>query len=467
MAVPKVAITGGAGVGKTALFRWILGRKVMASKDDVQDPALLRPRALAEVGAGDDTRYFDLVDAGALVGSARDDRLPGEATAADLLLFVVDIGREPAPAETEAACQLGYMKTPVILVMNKADTPASEGRAENFARFGRGRRIAVSAAADRNREGLMGLIAELLPRPVPKPAGAPVKLALVGRPGAGKSTLVQFLGQSEWAVEPNGPGRDLKLQIDGRELILLAGSAREGGAESVVPVDLGLMQDAERAIDRADVVLLMLDITRGISRIDRQLADRIASRYKPCIFAINKLDRLAPGTSGPVAGVLVKHASAVQHAFRAMSYMPLAFLSAQSGASVREMLEAAAALDGQAQSKINPRTLNWVLRQAVERYPLPPNGEHVPQIQHATQVAVAPPTIVFHVNSTSLFDLAYQRYLLNVIRQQLPFHDVPIKLHLRSRRAAPPPAANPTAEAGNGVNGEAHDPQGLLCRTAD
>lgn len=465
MAVPKVAITGGAGVGKSALFRWIQGRRVGASQEDGRDATALKPRALAEVGEGEETRYFDLVDAGAITGSNRDERLPREAATADLVLFVVDINREPNLAETEAAHQLGYLKVPVILVMTRADTPASEGRAEVYARFGRGRRVAVSATTGRNRDGLMGLIAELLPRPEPKPAEAPVKLGLVGRPGAGKSSLAQYLASSEWAVEStaNGTGQDLGLRINGQELILLGGAAHARAGS----FDLGLVQDAERTIDRADVVLLMLDITKGISRIERQIAERIAARYRPSIFAINKLDRLAPGTAGPMAGVLVKHANAVQNAFRSMSYMPLAFLSAQSGASVREVLEAAAALDRQAQSKVTPRTLNWVLRQAVERYPLPANGRQVPQIQHATQVAVAPPTIVIHVNSTTLFDHAYQRYLLNVIRQHLPFHDVPIKLHLRSRRATPLTAASQAAEAGNDLGGAANDSQGLVCQTAD
>ena len=140
-----------------------------------------------------------------------------------------------------------------------------------------------------------------------------------------------------------------------------------------------------------------------------------------------------------------RFANLVQHAFRTMSYMPLAFITAKTGKNVKALLNLSQSLYKQAKKRVGTGTLNRVLREAVEAHPPAMRENRTPRIYYATQVGVAPPTIVLFVNSTRLFDPTYQRYLLNVFREKLPFHDIPIKLYLRSRKQTEP-GARPSSD---------------------
>ncbi len=183
---------------------------------------------------------------------------------------------------------------------------------------------------------------------------------------------------------------------------------------------------------------MFLDPTQGISRLDKQLADYIAQQHKPCIFAVNKWDLMVADRDDPSQGNLGRFANLIQHSFRTMSYMPIAFITAKTGKNVKAMLNLSQSLYKQSQKRVGTGTLNRVLREAVEAHAPPSRENRTPRIYYATQVDVAPPTIVLFVNSTKLFDATYQRYLLNVFRQKLPFRDVPIKLYMRSRKQEEP-----------------------------
>jgi GTPase len=140
----------------------------------------------------------------------------------------------------------------------------------------------------------------------------------------------------------------------------------------------------------------------------------------------------------PSQGNMGRYANLVQHAFRSMSYMPMAFITAKTGKNVKALLNLSQSLYKQSLQRVGTGTLNRVLREAVDAHPPASRENRTPRVYYATQVDVAPPTIVLFVNSTRLFDPTYQRYLLNVFRQKLPFHDVPIKLYLRSRKPQEP-----------------------------
>jgi len=209
-------------------------------------------------------------------------------------------------------------------------------------------------------------------------------------------------------------------------------------------LDFYSVHRAERSIRRADVVLLFLDPTQGISRLDKQLADYVAQQHKPCIFAVNKWDLMVKDPDDPSQGNLSRFAGLIQHAFRTMSYMPIAFITAKTGKNVKAMLNLAQSLYKQAQKRVGTGTLNRALREAVEAHPPASRENRTPRIYYATQVDVAPPTIVLFVNSVRLFDATYQRYLLNVFRQKLPFRDIPIKLYMRSRKQEEPGGSRPS-----------------------
>ena len=450
MTLPKVAIVGRPNVGKSSLFNWLAGRRI-AIVDDQAGVTRDRVGTLVQIGDDHDPRFFELIDTGGVGMVDRDDlsddvdrQIETGMNEAALILFVVDIREELMPLDEEVAQRLRYLKTPVILVMNKADYPEIDERGAEFYKLGRGKPIAVSTKQNRNRKALLKLIDEMLPEgEEEKPAEAVMKIAVVGRPNTGKSTFINTLAQAERMIVSERPGTtrdsvDVQFELDGLPFLAIDTAGVKRKAKIRESLDFYSIHRAERSIRRADVVLLFLDPTQGITRLDKQLADYIAKEYKACIFTVNKWDLMMMDRNDPSQGNMARFANVVQHAFRNMAYMPLAFITAQTGKNVKALLNLSQSLFKQANRRIGTGTLNRVLREAVDAHPPAMRENRAPRIYYATQVATAPPTIVLFVNSTRLFDATYQRYLLNVFREKLPFHDIPVKLYLRSRKQAEP-----------------------------
>jgi GTP-binding protein len=459
MALPKVVIVGRPNVGKSSLFNWLAGRKI-AIVDDMAGVTRDRVGTLVQLGDDLNPRFIELVDTGGIGMVDRDDlsedvdRQIGTAMSeASLILFVVDIRDELMPLDNDVAQRLRYLKTPVILVMNKADHPELDHRGGEFYKLGRGKPIAVSAHQNRNKRQLLRMIEEMLPpADAAKPVDAEMKIAVVGRPNTGKSTLINTLAHTERMIVSERPGTtrdavDVHFELDGVTFLAIDTAGVKRKARIRDSLDFYSIHRAERSIRRADVVLLFLDPTQGITRLDKQLADYVAQQYKPCIFTVNKWDLMLSDPSDPSQGTLGRYAHLVQHAFRSMSYMPMAFITAQTGKNVKAVLNLAQFLYKQSLKRVSTGTLNRVLREAVEAHPPAMRENRTPRIYYATQVDVAPPTLVLFVNSTRLFDLTYQRYLLNVFRQKLPFRDIPIKLYMRSRKQLEPGARSSSGKA--------------------
>jgi GTP-binding protein len=468
MALPKVVIIGRPNVGKSSLFNWLAGRKI-AIVDSVAGVTRDRVTALAQVGGDDSPRFFELIDTGGVGMVDRDDlsddverQIDTAIGEADLILFVVDIREELMPLDEEVAQRLRYVNTPVILVMNKADTEEFDVRGGEFYKLGRGKPVAVSVKQNRNKKALLKLIDGMLPAGDDgKPDDAVMKIAAVGRPNTGKSTFINTLARAERMIVSERPGTtrdavDVRFELDGLPFLAIDTAGVRRKAKIRDSLDFYSIHRAERSIRRADVVLLFLDPTQGVARLDKQMADYIAKQYKPCVFVINKWDLIAGGDPGAAAQAMSRYAHVVQHAFRSMSYMPLAFITGQTGKNVKALLNLAQSMFKQAQKRVGTGTLNRVLREAVDAHPPAMRENRTPRIYYATQVGTAPPTVVLFVNHTALFDATYQRYLLNVFREKLPFHDIPIKLYLRARTQADPHGASsesdPTADAGSRVN---------------
>jgi GTP-binding protein len=444
MGLPKVVIIGRPNVGKSSLFNWLAERRI-AIVDQVAGVTRDRVTALVQVGTDENPRFLELMDTGGIGMVDRDDlsehverQIDTAISEADVILFVVDIREELMPLDEEVAARLRYVSTPVILVMNKADTQAFDDRGGEFYKLGRGKPIAVSVEQNRNKKQLLKLIDDLLPAgDEPTPADAVMKIAVVGRPNTGKSTFINILARAERMIVSERPGTtrdsvDVRFELDGLPFVAIDTAGVRRKAKIRDSLDFYSIHRAERSIRRADVVLLFLDPTQGISRLDKQMADYIAKQYKPCLFTVNKVDLMSNDPAG-LAQAMARFAYVVQHAFRSMSYMPLAFITAQTGKNVKALLNLSQSMFKQAQKRVGTGTLNRVLREAVDAHPPAMRNNRTPRIYYATQVGTAPPTVVLFVNHTSLFDATYQRYLLNVFREKLPFHDVPIKLYLRAR----------------------------------
>ena len=202
MALPKVVIVGRPNVGKSSLFNWLAGRRI-AIVDEQAGVTRDRLGTLVQIGDDQNPRFFELIDTGGIGMVDRDDlsehvdrQIETAMNEASVILFVVDIRDELMPLDEEVAQRLRYLKTPVILVMNKADTPEIDQRGGEFYKLGRGKPIPVSTHQNRNRKALLALIDEMLPSgEEDKPAEAVMKIAVVGRPNTGKSTFINTLAQ--------------------------------------------------------------------------------------------------------------------------------------------------------------------------------------------------------------------------------------------------------------------------------
>ena len=436
MAIPQVVIVGRPNVGKSSVFNWLVGRRV-AIVDPTSGVTRDRITHLADLNG----RFVELVDTGGMGAKDSDnlsEKIEGQIEAAigsaDVILFVMDVRDGVAPLDQEVNKRLRYVDVPVICVANKADSPKLVQQADEFYRFGR-KVVAVSAIGKRGRERLIEAILERLPPadgPGDPAAEPDMKLAIVGRRNVGKSTFVNTLAQAERMIVSEVPGttRDsvnVRFELDGRAFLAIDTPGFRRAKSATTDIDFYSTHRAQRSIRRADVVLMFFDPTQRISKVDKQLADYVAEQYKPCVFVVNKWDLVA--ATLPTE----KWVTYLRDTFRSNWYVPIGFMTGQTGKNVKALLNHAQMLYKQSRTRIATPQLNKLVRAAIERNPPPLVHNHRPRIYYATQVAVQPPTIVLFTNDPQSISPQYQRYLLGVFRENLGFGEVPIKLYLRQR----------------------------------
>lgn len=449
MAVPVVAIVGRPNVGKSSLFNWLASRRIA-----IVDPTagVTRDRVATLLTIGD--RFIELVDTGGMGIQDSDNltvqverQIDSALEQAAVILFVVDARDGMLPLDEEVAKRLRYVTKPVICVANKCDTEKLDGNTGDFYRLGRGKLICVSAHQNRGKAELLDLIQERLPPAEDEgpPKDIEMKVAIVGRRNTGKSTFINALAESERMIVSEVPGTtrdsvDVRFERDGKAFIAIdtAGVRRKSSLAN--SIEFYSMHRAERSIRRADVVLLFLDPRVRISKVDKQLAEYILEHHKPAIFVVNKWDLMLPMPTG-------KYGTYLRDVFPNLDFMPIAFVTAIKSKNVKTVLNLAQNLFKQARKRVSTGDLNKVLRKALLAQAPPARQNRRPKIYYATQVAAQPPTIVLFTNGPELFDDSYQRYLLNTFRENLPFRDIPIKLHLRRRvREDAPPQADRSEE---------------------
>jgi GTP-binding protein len=434
VAVPQVAIVGRPNVGKSSLFNWLSGRRIA-----IVDPTagVTRDRVMHLVPVGD--RFMELVDTGGL-GVEDADRLTKQVEGqietaiaqAQVILFVVDARAGLMPLDDDVARRLRVVQKPVLLVVNKADTPEIEEQLADFYRLGWDRLLPVSAQQNRGKQRLLNAIRQHLPEPDETPTiDADLKLAIVGRRNTGKSTFINCVAESERVIVSEVPGTtrdsiDVRFERDGKVFIAIdtAGVRRKKSVAS--DVEFYSLARAERSVRRADVVLLFFDPRWRISKVDKQLAEYILDNHKPAIFVVNKWDLAKDLPTG-------KFADYVRKVFPSLDYLPIAFITAKNGKNVQAVLNLAQSLYKQAGARVSTGDLNRVVREALAQQAPPLRQNRRPKIYYATQVATHPPTVVLFTNGPELFDNTYRRYLLKTFRDRLPFHEIPIKLYLRSK----------------------------------
>ncbi|HEX5270828.1 MAG TPA: ribosome biogenesis GTPase Der, partial [Gemmataceae bacterium] len=395
-----------------------------------------------------DGRAFELTDTGGMgirdVDNLTDDverqiRLAIDRAA--VVLFLVDVRTGPVPLDDLVAERLRQAGKPVVLVVNKCDTPQLEAQVGEFHKLGHGEPISVSAQQDRGRARLFARLLPLLPPGDAPPDEEPLKLAIVGRRNTGKSTFINCLAREERVIVSEVPGTtrdsvDVRFERDGKAFVAIDTAGVRKKRSLANDVEFYSLARAERSIRRADVVLLFLDARSTVSRVDKQLAEYILDAHKPAIFVVNKWDlALAQGVrTGEWADYLHKH-------FPSLDFVPMAFITAKAGKNVQQVLNLAQSLHEQAGARVGTGDLNRVLRAALEETPPPMRQNRRPKVYFATQAGTNPPTVVLMTNGPELFDNTYLRYLEKTFRDRLPFSEVPIKLTLRLRHGAGGPAA--------------------------
>lgn len=439
MLKPMVALVGRPNVGKSTLFNRIIGERVAIIEEVA---GTTRDRLYYD--ADWSGREFTIVDTGGLEiqpGSDLANRVRQQAELAiqeaDVILFVVDVRQGLTAGDVEVAKTLRQTAKPVIVVANKADTLTQSYSAAEFYQLGLTPVIPISALHGTGTGELLDAVVQRLPvveSPVPAAAeeGA-VRVAIVGRPNVGKSSLLNAIIGRERAIVSEIPGTtrdvvDTRLEIDGKQMVLLdtAGMRRRGKIQP--GIEKFSVLRAARAIERADVVTVVMDATEGVTAQDTHLAGFARDQAKGLILVANKWD-LLPQT----AQVRQQWTLQAREDFKFIPYAPLLFVSAKERRNVAEVVTAVFRIAEERQKRVPTAALNDLVQEVVHAHnPGATRGRSL-KIFYATQATVNPPTFVFFVNDASLLQFSYQRYLENRLREAFGFEGTAIRLVFRTR----------------------------------
>jgi len=441
MPIPTIAIVGRPNVGKSTLFNRLVGKR-LALVDD--RPGVTRDRREGEAKLLGlefrviDTAGFEDEDPHTLPGRMRA-QTEAAVREADAALFLID-GRDGiTPLDEEIGRWLRAETTPVVVVANKAEGRAAESGILEAYRLGLGDPIAISAE---HGEGIADLFQSLLPHvehehfdvdAVELDAEHPLQLAIVGRPNAGKSTLVnKMLGQERMITGPEaGITRDsisLDWEWEGRPVRLVDTAGLRKRAKVDDKLEKLSAADTRRAIDYAEVVVLLLDATRGLEAQDLKIASQVIDEGRALILALNKWD-VAENASSLFNGVK----GALDEGLAQLRDVPLLTVSAKTGKGIDVILKVAFELREAWGRRIPTGELNRWFEDAIEANPPPaPKGQRI-KLRYITQVKSRPPTFVVFGNRTDELPESYRRYLVNALRRQLDLGPVPLRLDFRGR----------------------------------
>jgi GTP-binding protein len=441
----RVAIVGRPNVGKSTLLNRMCGSRVSiveptagVTRDRIAVPARLF--------SGTPEHWVEVIDTGGIGIVDRDDLGPhveeqirGALAAADLVLFVVDAREGITPLDEEVAARLRRVDLPVLLVVNKVEGEKLAWEADQFLALGIGEEALPISA--QNGEGLTELyerIVEALPgteyeaRPVEAPT---MRLAVVGRRNAGKSTLINSLAREERMIVSEIPGTtrdavDVIFERDGKRFVAIDTAGLRKKSSLSDAIEFYSDSRSHKGVRRADVVVLLFDVTEKFSVIEKKLARYITDHHKPVILAANKWDlvedELEPGDFQEYIDVQLP----------GLSWAPLCFLSARSGQGVDDLIRLAEELFEASSRRVGTGELNRVLQRALQARS-PSSRGYRANVKYATQAETSPPTFVLFVNDKRLFGKTYLRYLENRLREELGFDEVPVRIVLRDASMSP------------------------------
>jgi GTP-binding protein len=470
--LPVVAIVGRPNVGKSTLFNRILGERAAIVED--------RARTTRDRLYGDaewNGRRFVLVDTGGLEVDTDDPiemKVQEQArlaiTEADVIVLVVDAATGLTPADSEAAVLLRRASSPVVVAANKADSDRRELDAAEFYAFGWDLTMAVSALHGRGVGDLLDVIVDALPaeradeverkrreaaaelraRDIAdgfiteaeepesdEESPGPVRIALLGRPNVGKSSLLNRLIGSERMIVSDIPGTtrdaiDTTLAYGHGEVVLIdtAGIRKRGKVASAAPAERYSTLRSLRALARADVAILLIDAVEGLTAQDAHIAGYVVEEGKGLVLAVNKWDLVEEKTDR----TFDRYVGWIRREAPFLDFAPAVSISAKTGQRADRVLELAVDVWGERRRRVPTGELNRLVADAVARQEPPTVRNHRPKILYATQAATAPPTFVFFARDADDVHFSYQRYLENRLRDEYGFIGTPLRLKFRERR---------------------------------
>ncbi len=458
-----ISIVGRPNVGKSALFNRIAGRRIAIVHNE---PGVTRDRVSAEVEwRGIPFTIIDTGGLGILPGEKTKDEILKETVeqvdiainSSNLIFFVVDAKDGLTPLDLEISKHIRKTGKNVFVVVNKVDNPEEKLNILDFAKLGFDQILPVSAVHGIGIEQLLKEAINSLPHPEKveddqnKAEENPTKLAIIGKPNVGKSSIINALTKSERVIVSSIPGttRDsidvpFEIETDGqRQKYILIDTAGIRKKRSIsTSVEFFSVKRSEDSVIRSDIVIFVMDADAGITEQDKKIADIITENNKPCIVVINKWDLFVEAIEKKAkeqkktkekTDPMTEFQKWVQNKLFFLSYAPVIFTSAKTGINLDRLIEAIKYVQSQLNQKIPTAILNRIIRDAVDtRQPISNTGEFL-KFFYATQIETKPPTFLLFVNKKELLSPQYEKYLSGEIRKAFGFEGCPIILISRPR----------------------------------
>ena len=437
MSLPVVAIVGRPNVGKSTLFNKLSGHRISIVEDT---PGVTRDRIYFETEWSG--RRFMIVDTGGIEPVTDDLILKQMRTQAeiaishaDVIIFMTELKTGVTAADEDIARMLMRCKKPIILAVNKVDTiGALPPEIYEFYSLGLGEPYALSAIHGTGSGDILDKVLEYLPEEHEEETDDDlIKVAVIGKPNAGKSSIINKLLGEERVIVSDVAGTtrdaiDTYLENSHGKFMFIdtAGIRRNSKIED--NVEKYSVLRAKMAVERADVCLIMVDANEGVTAQDERIAGIAHNAGKGCIVVVNKWDSIDKDNDS-----VNNYRKDVYEALSYMTYAPILFVSAKTGQRVERLFELITFVKGQSVMRISTGTLNDLLNDAMARVQPPTDKGRRLKIYYMTQVDVTPPTFVLFCNDAELFHFSYQRYIENVLRSTFGFEGTPIKLVIRQK----------------------------------
>jgi GTP-binding protein len=436
MMKPIIAIIGRPNVGKSTLFNRIVGGKKAIVANE---PGVTRDRNYADVQW--EGNIFSIIDTGGFEPVSKDrifvqmrEQCQLAIDEADVILFVMDGKEGLTPSDKEIAHILRKVNKPVFYIVNKIDGPKQDEKVFEFYNLGIETIYPISAEHRSGVDGLMDEVIEALPKLVEERwEGEATRVAVIGRPNVGKSSLINRLLGYQRVMVDEAPGTtrdaiDTFFERDGKRYVFIDTAGIRRKSRISLQLEKYSIVEALRTIDRSEVVLLLLDSKEGVTGQDARIGGVIHEKGRGCILVVNKWDLIEKDSN-----TMIEFEERIYSDLKHLSYAPILFISALTGQRVPKILNLIDHVAEEAKKRISTSQLNKYFGEWVERSHPPLYKNRLVKLNYITQVSKAPPTFVISTNFPDGIHYSYERYLINQMRETFGFEGVPIRLLFRKK----------------------------------